>query len=383
MRVSAVIAEYNIFHNGHKFLAEKMHESSDAVIALMSGSFVQRGDAAIADKWQRAESALLNGVDLVIELPAVYAVNTAQRFAYGGVNIINSLGMVDELHFGSEVGNTDALLKAAQLLKNEPPEVSEKIKKYTSEGMNYPSAREKAYGGLIDGGILSSPNNILALEYIIALKQLKSGIIPVAAKRTGAGHHDEKTNGKFASAAAIRNMILNGRDYSEYVPIGAEYKLPYKLSQLDSALIYKLRTMSIDELRQINDVNEGLENRIKRLCMEYSSIDELAEGIKTKRYTRTRINRVLISALLEFTKGLCASEPSYIRVLGMNTTGMKLLSEIKKCCKYPIVTKTADFDRENPMFQAEIRATDAFSLCAPQNGLKKGGRDFTTSPVIV
>ena len=220
------------------------------------------------------------------------------------------------------------------------------------------------------------------LAYSI-LKQLNMPLKDCLTITTAIGHHDEKTNGKFASAAAIRNMILNGRDYSEYVPIGAEYKLPYKLSQLDSALIYKLRTMSIDELKQINDVNEGLENRIKRLCMEYSSIDELAEGIKTKRYTRTRINRVLISALLDFTKDLCASEPSYIRVLGMNTTGMKLLSEIKKCCKYPIVTKTADFDRENPMFQAEIRATDAFSLCAPQNGLKKGGRDFTTSPVIV
>lgn len=384
MKVSAVIAEYNIFHNGHKYMLDEIRKRSDAVIAVMSGSFVQRGDAAVTDKWSRARAALLNGADLVIELPVIYALSTAQKFAFGGVSLINELGIADELCFGSETGHIDELVSAANILENEPCGISEKIKRYSAEGMNYPSARAKAYSGIIKPEILDSPNNILALEYIRSIMQLKSSVIPSAVKRFAAGHHDLTVYGNIASASAVRDMIRRGQDCSAYIPENTSpVTAPYDLSRLDSAVICKLRTSSPEYLSQINDVSEGLENRIIKLSGLCSSIEELAESIKTKRYTRTRINRILISSLLDLTSDLCALKPSYIRVLGMNKTGMTLLGKAKRVCRLPIVTKTADFDRHDPIFKADLRATDIFAMCAPYPEKRTGGLDFTTPPVII
>lgn len=384
MKISAVIAEYNIFHNGHKYMINKIRENSDAVIALMSGSFVQRGDVAITDKWSRAEMALLNGVDLVIELPVTYALNTAQKFALGGVYILNELGIVDELCFGSESGSINELIYTAQILENEPYEVSEKIKHYMNNGMNYPSAREKSYSDILTSDILKKPNNILALEYIRALIQLKSNISPCTIKRFGVEHHDTKVCGNIASASAIRDMIFNNKDFYAYIPANIpSFTAPYDISKLDSAVVYKLRTSSSEQLAAINDVSEGLQNRIIKMSNNFSSIKSIAENIKTKRYTRTRINRILISSLIGLTSELCSLQPSYIRVLGMNKTGMRLLSLAKKVCRLPIVTKTADFNRLDPIFNAELRATDAFSLCSPCQQKRLGGIDFKTSPVII
>ena len=384
MKVSAVIAEYNIFHNGHKYMLDKIRENSDAVIVIMSGSFVQRGDAAITDKWSRAETALLNGADLIIELPVIYALNTAQKFAFGSTYIINSLGIADELCFGSESGDIKELDSAASLLENEPDEVSSKIKQYLGSGLNYPSSREKAYSGMLKPDILSNPNNILALEYMRSLIQLKSAITPRTIKRYGAGHHDTDTYKNIASASAIREMIFSKKNYLPYIPDNTpSFTAPYDLSALDSAVIYKLRSSSADRLSHINDVSEGLENRIIKMSADFSSIEALAENIKTKRYTRTRINRILISSLLELTSDLCSLKPSYVRILGMNKTGMALLGKAKHICRLPIITKTADFDRSDPIFSAELRATDAFSLCSPVSGKRPGGLDFKTSPVII
>ncbi len=384
MKVSAVIAEYNIFHNGHKYMIDKIREQSDAVVVVMSGSFVQRGDAAITDKWSRAEAALLNGADLVIELPVIYALNTAQRFAQGAVSVINELGIADEICFGAETGDTARLERTAEILLNEPPEVSDKIKRYVSVGMSYPSAREMAYKNVISPELLQKPNNILALEYICALKRIKSKIRPRAIARYGVGHHDAEVFENTASATAIRCMIFDKTDYSPYIPKAPVYSaIPYDLSRLDNAVIYKLRTIDADKLALINDISEGLENRIKKMSMTSSCITQLAESIKTKRYTRTRINRILISSLLDLTSDLCNMPPEYVRILGTNKTGMKLLAAAKKTCRLPIITKAADFDRNNPIFQAELRATDAFSLCAPTAELRNGGLDFTVSPVIL
>ena len=207
MKVSAIIAEYNPFHNGHKYMIEKVKEHSDAAVVIMSGSFVQRGDAAVTDKWSRATAALSNGADLVIELPVTYALNTAQRFAHGGVYIADAI-CADELCFGSESGDVQSLINAADMIINEPIDVSEKIKGYVSEGMNYPSARKLAYEGLIGTDILTMPNNILALEYICAINRLDSSIAPRAIKRRAVGHNDMTVTADTASASAIRNRIL-------------------------------------------------------------------------------------------------------------------------------------------------------------------------------
>ena len=209
MKITGIIAEYNPFHNGHKYQIEEAKKFSDAVVVIMSGSFVQRGSIAITDKWTRAKVAAENGADLVLELPVIYSLNTAQRFAKGAVEILDRTNVIDYLCFGSESGNVDELTKVADMLINEPEDVSEKIKKFIAEGISYPAARQKAFRGLIDEEILSSPNNILALEYIKALIEIESSIEPVTVKRYGTDYHDEFAKNGIASASAIRSMIKN------------------------------------------------------------------------------------------------------------------------------------------------------------------------------
>lgn len=387
MKITGIIAEYNIFHNGHKYQIDEVKKRSDAVIAVMSGGFVQRGSVAAADKWTRARAALAGGVDLVIELPVIYALNTAQKFAYGAVSVLNLLGAVSELCFGSECGDISVLSEAARILDNETREASEKIKSLVSSGMSYPAAREAAFEGAVPRGILSEPNNILAVEYIRALNGTGSKIVPVTIKRKGAEHNSDKASDGFASASAIREMMRNGDDIKEYVPpavydIIKKADAPYSLSNLDSAVISLIRLSDERYLESINDVSEGLHNRIKSAAMECSSIDELAERVKTKRYTRTRINRVLLSSLLGLTKDLCSLPPSYIRVLGMNDTGREIIREIKTRSSLPVIVKTADYGRNDPIFDAEIRATDIASLCSPNKSKRIGGRDYLTAPVV-
>ena len=383
MKTGAVIAEYNIFHNGHKYLIDCMRKECSAVVAIMSGNMVQRGDVAITDKWTRAKMALLNGVDLVIELPSVYALNTAQKFAFGAVNILNSLNIIDELYFGSEDGDTAKLIHAAELLENEPPEISEKIKALLDSGLNYPTARQMAYENLLSD-ILKTPNNILAIEYIRSLMQLNSSITPKTTERTGTGYHDLHAEDNIASASAIRNMIKSGENYSEYIPLNiCTDFIQYDLKNIDNIILHTLRNADVEYIKNINDVSEGLENRIKKLSYDYGTVQSLIDNIKTKRYTRTRINRIVLSCVLGLTKDLCAKTPSYVRVLGMNKTGMSLLNRIKDASDLHIITKTADFKQNDEIFNAEIRTTDLFALACNDADKRISGLDFKTSPVII
>ena len=374
MKITGIVSEYNPFHSGHKYQISQI--SADAVVSIMSGSFVERGDTAIADKWTRAELAIRGGVDLVIEMPVVFALNTAQKFALGAVSLMDSMG-IDEICFGSECGDIEALKNAACLIENEPQSVSEKIKKLVSDGMSYPSAREKAYSGLISENILSSPNNILAVEYLRAIMRLKSKITAVAVKRAGAGYNEIEANGEIASAAAIRQMIRDGRDVSQYTDFKGKMN---DLSKLDSAVTAVLRTISRNKLAMINEVGEGLENRIIKAAAQYDTIDEIAETVKTKRYTMSRIRRILIASLLNLTADLSMIMPDYIRVLAMNKNGMAALREIKDRTSLPIITKTADYTGNSLLFQKDILATDIAALTESKN--RQGGRDFTTSPII-
>lgn len=375
MKITGIIAEYNPFHSGHAYQLSKIE--SDAVVAVMSGSFVQRGDVAVADKWTRARLAVMGGVVLVVELPVVFALNTAQKFALGAVSLLNDMG-VDELCFGSESGDIDALFKTAELIENEPSEISETIQRLIASGISYPAARERAYAGEIPDGILSEPNNILAVEYLRALIRLKSNITPVTVKRHGAGYNDTAPHNGTASASAIREMLKNGADAGEFTKFCG---IPNDLSRLDSAVSAKLRMMTPYELQKINDVSEGLENRILRAAAEHSTIDAIAESIKTKRYTMSRIRRILISSLLGITSDMSLHMPDYIRVLAMNETGMAVLKELKSRSALPIITKTADYKGNSPLFEMDLRATDIAALCEAEN--KKGGRDYTTSPAVL
>ncbi len=378
MNIFGLIAEFNPFHNGHKYILSEIKKHSDATVVIMSGNAVQRGDIAITDKHTRTRAALLHGADLVLELPAIYALNTAQKFAYGAISTLNATGVVSHLAFGSESGKLDELKMAAHLLEDEPEEVSEHIRSLTASGLSYPAARSKAYEGLIDADILSKPNNILAVEYLRALIYTGSSIKPFTIERTNDFHSTEIT-GSVISATAARELINSGKDISAYVP-ESEFDV-YSVSALDNVLTYLLRTISPVELAKINDVSEGLENRIISAAKAHSGFDAIAAAVKSKRYTMSRIRRILLSTVTGLTGELCSLPPSYIRVLGMNSTGREVLKMMKKTSSLPIITKTADFNSD-PIFEAEIRVTEAAALCKTASPAP-AGREYTQSPVIL
>ena len=237
--ISGIIAEYNIFHNGHKYMIDEVKKHSDKIVAVMSGSFVQRGDVAISDKWTRAKTALLNGVDLIVELPVCYALNAAPNFAAGGTKLLEYLD-VDELAFGSERGDIDLITDAAHTMEMEPNNISSSIKKYISEGLSYAEALTKAYKDIIPPDILTSPNNILALEYCRALTKNESGIKPFTINRTGANHDDTYICAGFASASKIRDMLFCKKDISSLIPYKTDIlkgNTPYNISKLDTAIM--------------------------------------------------------------------------------------------------------------------------------------------------
>lgn len=368
--VAAIICEYNPFHNGHKFQLDTVKKDADAVICIMSGSFVQRGAPAIYDKWTRAEDAITNGADLVIELPVVYSAQSAQRFATGGVKLADSLGVVDALYFGSECGDIEKLKNCADILNSE--EFNSLIEKEMKEGTSFPVARTnvlKAHYPHIDEALISNPNNILAIEYINALENIKSKIKP----------HTHKRNFDFVSASAIREQMENGEDVSAFVP--AQVRKTYDKGIFDALVLHHFRKERLEALQIICDMNEGLENKFKKASQSAISADELAESVKSKRYTRTRIDRVIVNSLLEIEEKHTEIPPQYIRVLAFNERGKSLLSYIKKKSSLPIITKVADAKPDSPdyevMFEKDLLATDIYSTLTN----KKAGLDFLTSPI--
>lgn len=371
-----IICEFNPFHNGHKYLIQKAkHLANEPVIAIMSTSFTQRGEVAVTDKFSRAKSALLGGADLVIELPVAYAVANAEVFAKSGVKILSSFSDLNYLAFGCESENIELLKKAACAHKNLAVQalVAEKMQ----GGSYYPRALETAvrevYGDET-ADILSTPNNVLAVEY---LKALPKNIIPLPVRREGVSHDSTVTANGFASASFIREQLKKGGDISEFVP----YE-PCTLAfpeNLETVMLYKLRSMSADDIRNLPDVTEGLENRIFSAVREYNSVTEILFAVKSKRYTLARLRRILVSALLGITKEIQGITPCYARVLGFTNEGAKTL----KSCNLPVITSVKKGllmgDDIVQLLNTEIFATDVFSLAV--NPPQKCGADFTT-PII-
>ena len=382
MYIAGIVAEFDPFHNGHKFLAESVKKNgADAVIAVMSGSFTQRGSIAVTDKWTRAAAAVMGGADLVIELPAAYSMTTAQRFAQKAVGLLEATGAVDVLAFGSVCADAGALKGDAEVW--EAGEGSGVIRRYLDSGMTYRAAYSRAFSEAAGESVPSAPNDILASEYIRALNMSGSGIDIMPVRRKGAPHDAETISGNIASASEIRKRLRGGHDVSGLMPGGA---FPvYDPSALDIALIGRIREMDAEELRGINDVGEGIENRFMRAAAEVSDAVSLCEAVKTKRYTMSRIRRIAWSALIGLTGAVSSLPPSYIRVLAMNETGMRILKGMKKTASLPVVTKPADYANAacDAVFGLNIRAEDWFSLAAPLPHLRRGGRDIATSPVTV
>ena len=392
MKIAAVIAEYNPFHLGHEYMLTTVRNMGyDGIIAVMSGNFVQRGDAAISDKRSRAKMAISCGADLVIELPLPYAVASAQKFAQGSVEIIKGCGIVDAIAFGSECGDVELIKTTADIIANE---IGDELKKQLDKGITFAAAREKAVASIDKktAAILKSPNDTLAVEYVTALGN--SEIKPIAIKRIGAAHDGDAIDG-FASASQIRQMLLSGdiEGAAKYMPTAAAEILkeeiesgnaPVDLKRAENAVISHLRRLSVEDIRNLPDVSEGLENRILDAIRKGTSLDEIISRIKSKRYTMARIRRILLLAYLGVSKKDASVSVPYIRILAANQKGRQILKSMKKSATLPIITRTKEVNTLDKqavnMFSLEGAAADLYWLMSPTN--KPCGKDMT-DPIIM
>ncbi|MCK9479680.1 MAG: nucleotidyltransferase [Firmicutes bacterium] len=383
MKVLGIIAEYNPFHFGHLYQIKKAKQLSgcDYTVAVMSGNFVQRGEPAICDKWSRAKMALLCGIDLVIELPVCYSTQSAEYFAAGGVKLLSSIG-VDFVGFGAENDNINELATAAKILSKESDEFKEQLSKNLKSGANFPKAREEAAALFGVNNVLSSPNNILGVEYIKAIYKNSLDITPIAVKRKGSMHDGG------GSALFIRNNIkqakkhMPAKAYEVFKDEFAKGKAPITLDRLEIAAMSCLRLIPTNKLANISGISEGLENRIKRAAHMHGTINEVLAEIKTKRYVHSRLRRIIINCLLGITHSDVKEPPKYIRVLGLNEKGRRILAKTKEKSSIPIITKVADAKKSN-MLQLDISATNLYSLAYPNRAARLGNLDYLTSPVYI
>lgn len=382
MKIAAIIAEYNPFHYGHRYLIEQARKAGAThILAVMSGNFTQRGDCAIFDKHTRAKTALENGVDLVLELPTRYALMSAEGFARGAVEIISALGCADMLVFGSESGDLAALKEASGAI--EFVAHTDEFNTSIRQGKSYPAALQAALREYYTEDVsetISNPNNTLAIEYLNALDNIGTSIEPIAVKRLGA-RHDSDEDGEFISASSIRKKILDGEDYSRFAPVVNAPSAD--ISRLERVILAALRQMLPEDFDLIYDCAGGLGNRLCKAVRTGKSLGEVYFLTKTKRYTLARIRRAVLCGFLGIGKRFASEKCAFIRVLGMNARGKEILSETK--CELPIDTSLKSLSRTSreAARQAafETRATDLYAL-AFENPLPCG-MDFTAKQIIM
>ncbi len=393
MKIAGIIAEYNPFHTGHAYHIEKTRALSgaDAVAVIMSGHFVQRGGPAIADKWTRAEAAVAGGADVVFELPTYYAHAPAQLFAYGAVKSLMRTGVVDVLSFGAENENFEDIAKT---VIDRAWFIEERLSQNLAPGMPYPVAYAMAVEAEcgIPAEVFSTPNNMLALEYLKVLAHERSSIEPLCIARAGAGYHDTKVKDGFASATAIRHMLRGGDGaWKDYMPpaVAAVYAdalenkwFPVEEKQFDSAVLAVLRRMSPEMLCDIADMPEGFANRISEMTHKATSVEDLISRCSVKHYTTARIRRLLWSCWLGLPRLGYTVEPTYLRALAFNETGTTVLKQMKEEGNIPLVIKSADFEAD-ALFYLDVRATDLYFACAPNAENRLGNQDYTRSPSVI
>lgn len=388
MKIAGIIAEYNPFHNGHALHVQTTRRLTgcDCVVACMSGHFTQRGESALRSKWDRARMALSCGVDAVFELPALFAVRTADAFARGGVAILDGLG-VDALSFGSEIEDLTLLQRLAALREDEPESVSRRIREKLADGKSHARARGEALGEVLDlpADALNSPNLTLAVEYLRALAARGSRVTPVAVKRVG--DYRDTALGAHASATAIRAAFARGdaEQALAAIPVAARpWAAPDAMHGMDDMLLYKLRAMTAGQLAALPDVGEGLENRLYRCCRAASGREALLEAMKCKRYTYARLSRLLTHALIGIDGALTRSvpEPRYARLIGVRRDAAPLLAELKARARLPIVTRGAALAGD-ACFELECRATDTWSLLHDAPESRASGREYREKFVTV
>ena len=410
-KVVGIIAEYNPFHNGHLYhlLQAKDLAQADYVVAVISGNFTQRGDTSIVDKWTKAYMAICGGCDLVLELPTVYSISSAENFASGAIKILDSLKIVDSIAFGAEASDLATLNNIANVLYTEPRGYTNILTHELQKGISFPSARENAILMYLNdikryANILNSPNNILAIEYLKALKTQKSNMNPIMVKRSKVYYNDDRIVDDFASATAIRKLIKR-REYEDLRKVvpRSTYKILSRqirdgnivlgLENFEKEIIYTLRKMNIREIANLPDVSEGLENLIKNSADNCNDMSKLIANIKSKRYTQTRIQRILLYALLGIDKKMMEDSKKvtpYVRVLGFTNKGKELISEInKRNPKINMITSVKKFIEKNnkpsnrtimQMLQKDIFATDVYTLGFDFES--KANLDFTNNMII-
>lgn len=437
---TGIIAEFNPFHNGHKHLLEQVQkQDADGIVVAMSGSITQRGDFAVLDKWQRAEAAVANGANLVLELPFVFACRSAQHFAAGGIRLLNALGIVDKLAFGTEYPYLTLLTQAAAF---KPEDYPEELAAKLQEGQSYGRAVSNLMADklTLPEKLLTEPNTILAIEYIRSILQYCSycsenpfdnaqratslvsdkfslnfpsqcSMKPVPIPRTGTGHNEQQTAGKFASGTYIRKLIYDNKlqECLNYMPAPLENTLENTLhfpsqEKMFALTSWQLLSLPPEKIRYIYGINEGLEQRLRQ-TLPQPSLETFLAAAASKRYSAARLRRSLMYVLLHFTQEQAMSVeetgPLYVRVLAFDDKGRKMLKKIKERTTLPVITKTAnyinDFMLQHPaqqtllqqMLALDIAACNLREFCsgtlaAPQQNIPyELNKDFLISPAYI
>lgn len=370
-----ITAEYNPFHNGHLYHLEqsKLATGAQISVAAMSGNFVQRGHMAICSKWERAEAAVKCGIDLVVEIPTVFACNSAPVFASAAVEILENLG-ADWISFGSESGNIEELKEISRAMNEKETLIEKLVREKVKEGLSYPRARRDAVALILGdekADLLDLPNNILAIEYLKRIQNAK----PVTVKRQGPGYNELEPCEDMASASAIRSMVKSSKNVETLTPEPSTEMLKKALHPSEDKIFQiicaKVLTSSREELDRVFAGGEGLGNKLKNEIRKASAYDQLIQRLKSKRYTRTRIERFISHVLLDVSAP--DLYPNYIRVLAFNKDGSRYLKEVKKkgICSLPIITNI-NKDAQNDFalmsaIEKDILAADIFNLASGRN----------------
>lgn len=423
MKAVGLIVEYNPFHNGHAYHLQQSKKISDreAVVAVMSGHFLQRGEPALLDKWTRTEMALRGGCDLVIELPVAYSTSSAEWFAYGAVALLEATGVVDSFCFGTESGLIDPLLTAATIAAHEPDGFRQDLEALLKLGCSYPDAYSTVLSKWYEMSKQSTipaitavakqqelfrfdlPNHTLGLHYLIAKERLHAHLTPYTISREQAGYHDElKADQAIASATAIRKLLLQNHQsefIQSYVPHSTYSILcsqlesgiqPLQWESFAGSLFHLLATSSIHSLASYREMEEGLQYRIKKSIgqLPHYSVQSLLEQLKTKRYTLTKLQRVLLNVLLQhhkidFSRKAMQSGVQYIRVLGFTSRGQQLLKEMKKKAQLPIIHTPAAVDNNCKFLQLDTQATAVYNMIKWPQSPRASIQDYTQKPIML
>ncbi len=387
MTITGIVAEFNPFHNGHKFLIDTAKENSDGVVCVLSGDFVQRGEPAFFDKKVRANAALSNGADLVIEIPPMWSMSGAEKFAYSAVKLLYDTNTVTRLAFGVNCENKEILEDIADYILSK--DYSDDIKKELKNAPSYAAARENIINNKFsfESSFLKDGNNILAIEYIKAVKKLNYNVSLCTVKRNGALHDSENTINNFASSTYLRNIIKSNNlsEAKKFIPDNL-FEL-YKnssftdIKNISDGIIFKLRQK--DSFKDLPDLREGLENRLKKCVATASNVEELLSLMQTKRYTNAAIRRLVLSAALEISNDDAKNDIPYIRVLGFNKKGEEIIKEIAKKSKLPLIINTKQIALLNGFaketFNKQSKINDIYQLC--QNVPTESGKELTFKPI--